>query len=80
MHYRILCKILFLTYVDAIDILDNKMKTLVVKAPPFNLLAILEVAIEANSDVETSHDGHGSVKHAIPSLHGLWSLHLVFKR
>ena len=41
LQYRILCKIRFFKYVDAIDILDNKMKTLVVKAPPpFNLLAI----------------------------------------
>ena len=33
-----------------------------------HVLPVLEVAVEANSDVEAGHDGHGGVKDAVPSL------------
>ena len=33
-----------------------------------HVLPVLEVAVEADGDVEAGHDGHGGVEDAVPSL------------
>ena len=45
-----------------------------------HVLPVLEVAVEADGDVEAGHDGHGGVEDAVPALHVHRGPHLVLQR
>lgn len=45
-----------------------------------DILSVLEVSKEPDSDVETGDHGHGCVEDSVPAPHVGWGLHLVLKR